>query len=363
MAKGTILYIGGFQLPDKNAAALRVISNAKALRDIGYKVVFVNALSDYEGQPRKIYYEGFLTYEYRRESQEKYLFSCRQIIALIERTNVLIVIAYNYPAVALNNLKSYCKENGIKCYADATEWYKPTGNIIFRLMKGFDTELRMRYIQTRMDGVIAISEYLYQYYKDKVNAVKIPPLVDMDENKWQAEDYCDHKGIKLIYAGSPSAQKEKLDVVVDAVESSNREDICLDVVGLTKEQYNEMYDLQYQGNRVRFHGRVSNAQVIQMTKKADWVVVLRERNKVVEAGFPTKIPEAIACGTPVIANRFSNIEEYLDESNSILLDLFSELKGCLEGLQDKTNRNIDKRRFDYRKYINEFQCLFGEDRR
>ena len=48
--------------------ALRVISNAKALRDIGYKVVFVNALSDYEGQPRKVYYEGFLTYEYRRES-------------------------------------------------------------------------------------------------------------------------------------------------------------------------------------------------------------------------------------------------------------------------------------------------------
>ena len=31
MEKGTILYIGGFELPDKNAAAHRVLSNGKIL--------------------------------------------------------------------------------------------------------------------------------------------------------------------------------------------------------------------------------------------------------------------------------------------------------------------------------------------
>lgn len=39
--KGTILYIGGFELPDKNAAAQRVVANAKALRDLNYNVVFI----------------------------------------------------------------------------------------------------------------------------------------------------------------------------------------------------------------------------------------------------------------------------------------------------------------------------------
>ena len=44
MREEVILYIGGFQLPDKNAAALRVMSNAKAFRELGYTVVFINLL-------------------------------------------------------------------------------------------------------------------------------------------------------------------------------------------------------------------------------------------------------------------------------------------------------------------------------
>ena len=39
----TILYIGGFELPDKNAAAHRVVANGKALRELGYSVVFFDS--------------------------------------------------------------------------------------------------------------------------------------------------------------------------------------------------------------------------------------------------------------------------------------------------------------------------------
>ena len=38
--KGSVLYVGGFELPDKNAAAHRVINNAKILRELGYRVIF-----------------------------------------------------------------------------------------------------------------------------------------------------------------------------------------------------------------------------------------------------------------------------------------------------------------------------------
>ena len=37
----SVLYIGGFDLPDKNAAAHRVLNNGKVLRELGYEVVFV----------------------------------------------------------------------------------------------------------------------------------------------------------------------------------------------------------------------------------------------------------------------------------------------------------------------------------
>ena len=36
-----IIYIGGFELPDKNAAAHRVLGNAKILRELGYKVILI----------------------------------------------------------------------------------------------------------------------------------------------------------------------------------------------------------------------------------------------------------------------------------------------------------------------------------
>ena len=36
-----ILYVGGFELPDKNAAAQRVSANSKLLNQIGFKVSFL----------------------------------------------------------------------------------------------------------------------------------------------------------------------------------------------------------------------------------------------------------------------------------------------------------------------------------
>ena len=37
----TIIYIGGFELPDKNAAAQRIIGNSYALKELGYEVIFL----------------------------------------------------------------------------------------------------------------------------------------------------------------------------------------------------------------------------------------------------------------------------------------------------------------------------------
>lgn len=345
-------------MPDKNAAALRVMANAKAFRECGYKVVFLNALK--ENAPKVALwkkYEGFNCYEYKRESQKEYLLQCKRVISIIEECNAKMVVAYNYPAIALNKIRKYCEKNSVKCIADVTEWYVPTGNIFFRLIKGFDTEFRMRYVHPRMDGIIAISDYLYQYYKDKVNTIKVPPLVDLDEAKWKVSFEKKHEGIRLIYAGSPSAQKEKLNVIVDVVEKHDSSvQAHLDVVGITEEQFNAMYRCRYKGNKCSFWGRVSNTQVIKMTMEADWAIILRENNKVVKAGFPTKVVESISCGTPVIVNKFSNIEDYLDENNSIII---KDLDGLFEEIRkiDKKNNNIDRTVFEYRKMTKMFDNI------
>lgn len=363
MHEQTILYIGGFQLPDKNAAALRVLSNGKILRELGYRVIFVNALIDSgRTQATLVNYEGFECIEYKRETQGKYLFSGRRVRSFIEEFKADCVIAYNYPAVALNSIRSFCKRKGIKCYADATEWYVPTGNIVFKIVKGFDSELRMRYVHPRLEGVIAISDYLYCYYSARVKTIKIPPLVDLNEDKWSAEavknwlEETDESMLSLIYAGTPSAQKERLDIIIDAVErAAEKRQIFLHVIGITKEQFEAMYHQKYVGSHVRFWGRVPNRQVIQMTKEADWTIMLREKNKVVQAGFPTKVSETIACGTPVIANKFSNIEEYLSRENSILIDRTTDFTPDFLDKIEKKKENMQRGIFDYHNFLEDFR--------
>ena len=44
-----IIYTGAFRFPNGDAAAPRVLNNAKLLRELGYKVIFVS----WGGPPRK----------------------------------------------------------------------------------------------------------------------------------------------------------------------------------------------------------------------------------------------------------------------------------------------------------------------
>ena len=41
MSNGTVIYYGGFALPDKSASANRVVSNGKLFSALGYRTVFL----------------------------------------------------------------------------------------------------------------------------------------------------------------------------------------------------------------------------------------------------------------------------------------------------------------------------------
>lgn len=360
----TILYIGGFELPDKNAAAQRVIGVAKGLRELGHNVIFLNSVKKYEAKGTKeVAYFDFRCFEYKREKDFDYLFAGKTALSMIKEIKPDAIIAYNYPAVALNRISKYCRKNNLKCYADTTEWYQEVGkNIIYRIVKNLDTTYRMRLVQKRLDGVITISRFLYDYYKNSVKAVLIPPTADLSDKKWAVDSKKRPDVVSFVYAGVPSALKERLDLIVKAfrcVEKANN-NARLNVVGITEEQFKALYNWnEVIPNSVTFLGRVNHLKVIQLVKQANWVIVLRDNNRVVKAGFPTKLVESISCGTPVIVNRFSNIDDYLDESNSIFLDNASELSSAIEkAVQLKLNVKRDL--FDYRNYIPEVEKLFKD---
>lgn len=355
-----ILYIGGFELPDRNAAAQRVVGIAKGFRALGHEVVFLNSLKKYEEtSQRETEYFGFKSYEYKRESTKDYLLSAKTAISMIEKVKPDAVVAYNYPAVALERIRRYCKRNSINCFADATEWYQAVGeNAVYRVIKNLDTAYRMKVVQKRLDGVIAISRFLYDYYKDSVKTVLVPPTVDLDDEKWNIDAPKQTDVVSFVYAGVPIALKEKLDTIVSAIEEVSQERrVVLNVVGVTEQQFADMYGWNGKvPEAVKFWGRVNHLEVIRLVKASDWAIILRDNNRVVKAGFPTKLVEAISCGTPVIVNEFSNVFSYLDDSNSIKV---TELQNLSEYLRSAVSKKpeIDERIFDYHNFLHELEKL------
>jgi len=302
-------------------------------------------------------YFGFKCYELPKRSRFKHLTDINDVKNLVKLHGITAVIAYNYPAYALNKLIRFCRKNSLRCYADVTEWPVTQRGVVRVVARTLDTAWRMRILHKKMDGIIVISEFLFQYYRDTVRTVKIPPTVDLSDVKWTKKvESLTKTDITFIYAGSPSAQKECLDIIVQAIEDVRKKrDVSLKVVGITQRQYESIYSKKYTGTAVTFMGHMPHKDTILEITQADWSIIIRENNRVVQAGFPTKLAESIACGTPVLVNKFSNIDDYLDEDNSI----HCEMNSVSDAIKRTCNvvMNVDRSRFDYRNYLDEIEEL------
>ena len=368
MDKKRILYVGGFSLPDKNAAAHRVLGIAKCLRELGYDVVFLDVSDEFtsSGISEKHSVCGFdcHTQKHAKGTREWLQYASKplnvaDVLGLYDNWHA--VIAYNYPALALNSLLKLCRSKDIKLISDCTEWYQADKRLsLHGLFVKTDSFLRMRVVQKKLDGIIAISSYLYDFYKDSVPTVRIPPLVDTTDEKWQPlPDMSASERLSLVYAGSTSALKDRLDSVIRAIGRSTRP-VTFNIVGLTEEECISLYpDLTQKITEMAssgilvFHGRLSHNDALGEIKRNDFSVFFRYPNKVTKAGFPTKFVESITCSTPVISNPMSDIADYMvDGNNGVILSTDSFENDLAEWLSDKIlpKPQVDSTVFDYRKY-------------
>jgi Glycosyltransferase len=365
------LYIGGFELPDKNAAAHRVMSNAKIIRELGGEVVFAGVDKDLSwGTPvlsTKKEDQDFVSYSIPYPKSKKqwidYLCGIKPYVDVLEHEkNFTSVIFYNFPAIAMKCLMKYCRAHGIKCAADITEWYSARGKgLAFFVLKGIDTWLRMHVFHKQMDGLIVISKYLANYYKNHKNVMLIPPLVDLTEKKWaNLPQKSDGEVINFVYAGSPGL-KDRIDVLISALKLVKRP-YHLDVVGLTQEEYlrrmPEDKDFLEHNESIVFKGRLSHVQTLEYVSAADYSCFFREDDRMTKAGFSTKFVEAISCGTPVLTNKTSNLEDFCHEGkNAILINTIAVYKivDVIEKLQKRMK--LQQTQFDYRSYVKEFQSF------
>ena len=325
-----ILYIGSFRLPNYDAAAPRVLNNAKLFRDAGHSVKFISWGGKYrdsdlcsDGKYRVNGFEYVITNEMDsvgsfftklRGRVQRGRSSFRILQEMQEKPDLIIM--YNADYWWTRKMLDFCKKREIKLVNDITEWYD---NNELHLVDIIPNAINMKWLQHKVKNKIVISSYLNSYYKDS-NNLQVPPLCDPIEKKWNTEVDDERikpfDGITLIYAGNP-AKKDSVHTVINAVNQLACEGKAIRflILGITRDDYIKRYSQLMQSNRlhanVLFLGRVSQDLIPAYYKKADFMVLLREATRKNNAGFPTKFAESMTAGVPVICNSTSDLKQFV----------------------------------------------------
>jgi glycosyltransferase involved in cell wall biosynthesis len=127
------------------------------------------------------------------------------------------------------------------------------------------------------------------------------------------------------------------------------------------------------GDTVNPLGRVPRSQVLEALQEAHFTVLLRPDRRYSNAGFPSKVPESLAAGVPILLNLTSDLREYLgDGTAALLVDDSSPMevtRAIRRALQLTPEELSDFRRcarakaekyFDYRVYVDSFKAYLEQ---
>ncbi len=391
LIKNKIFYIGNFVLPDKDAAAHRVINNAKALRTLGYDVVLIGVSKEENLNVNSQKFYDFtcysLPYPQGKKQWIKRLLNIKPYLEIIEKEGFCnSIILYNMPSMVIHKLLNYAKKQKVKIFSDCTEWNQNAirGNIFVSVFKIIDSNLRMLYLNKKFDGIISISSFLNEYYnqKHKNYSIEVPPLVDVTDEKWIHQTKKIDATLQLVYAGGAFSikdnyVKDRLDLVILAFAKLKEMgyNFIFKVIGCSKNDFLVFYpqysnEIKYLDTNVIFLNKICHTDAIEIIKESSYSIFLRDEKIFTKAGFPTKFVESISAGTPVLTNKNSNVVDYLVENKNGYIVNIENLDSLVNSLLPAFNRTAEEvnemkqftyesKAFDFNNYIDKFKIFFS----
>lgn len=368
--KGTIVYLGAFRFPDKDAAAKRVLGIGYALREEGYRVVFAGGEI---GLCETKYTQGFEYYS-QNELDRSISGIYNKISNFFDAGNNTInwlsefskhtpinnIIVYNSSNVFVKKIFKFCKKNNIELIPDVTEWYKsahlPGGK--YGLV-ALDNSIKMNFTYPKFNKMIVISNYLKNHYKNSVkNIVVVPPLI-FNKQIFLESPSIQTEYVNILYAGSPG-RKDNLYKIVKLIQENQAQlkRLQLHIAGITQAQFEKVNFLKVTAQNINFKGRISPEEVMKLYREAQFSIIIRPKKRYANAGFPTKFVESLSAGVPVIATRTSDLDDFLMNGiNGFLLESFDEkeLKEILQTVVDLTAQQILTLKTNAKKTSTEFE--------
>ena len=375
MKKNIVLLFSNFDLPESNANAIRVFNFAKMLREhnfepIIYGVTYCN--KELEGVFEELRYKLI---KLPRSNGLMSIFRVIKMKKLISDELKIINKKFKVDAIILSNIYfdsskvfiNFSKKNKVPIIVNSVEWYDKNNNQfkgLYGPIKFIKNRIALKHIHVKMKNIIAISTLLEEYYKSKkCNVITIPTVVDLKHYETINKMHKLDNKIKLCYAGSPA----KKDLIINFVyalldmDKSVSKNFELNLYGFDLDalykyglKSNEVEDLK---GIVKCHGRIPYSEVKKKIAESDFTILVRPQKRYANAGFPTKVGESFACGTPVISNITSDLGKYLiDMKNSIICkdETVESCKQALLKTLEIETKEYSKMRMDAYKTASDF---------
>lgn len=341
-----LLIIGRFAFPFGSAASSRVRTLARGLNDHGFEVFVITNVSI----PFRITDQtdtGELSWMgIKYETQNCYEQNGKKLSFVRRGWNAIKATYKSWYRVdkllrdkSLNGIMVYGGRSvisylpvvmlawlyGVAIFYDVVEWFpysKFRAGFINPLF--YDDWLGRHLPFFRSQGVIAISNYILQRYaRHNIPCLLLPSVFDPSLNPSQPLE-TRNSGSKLkefviIYAGSckdGDGFENLLDAVTIAV--SNGCPVRLDVLGtdglsgMAAKQRKTVEKDETLHSRVRFLGKVSDEDYFSLLNSADCLVLPRPDCQIVRAAFPTRLPEFLSTGRPVLTTSVPDVPQYLE---------------------------------------------------
>lgn len=374
--------------PRGDAGANRVLYIAKALQNQEWKVIVLSIGKNHEEHYTGTgYFYEDIQYENITcmmsgavQKVERLLFNGIKTVALLKKyslTNTDKVYIYSSTAQYTSAVLQFSKKCGAAVVTDVVEWHQPFQFKYGKYDPRYSSFMKcFNKLFVEAGNVIAISEMLKSHFKEKgCNVLKLPIFIEPRESF----SYKPEEGkLNLIYPGNPY-RKDSLEMMIEALNMLSSEDqskICLHLTGVTRQLLEQsvpgkeyLLDLDC----VRIHGWMEYQELMDLYQSIDFALIARPDNIVTRANFPSKVPELMNRGIPVIINSIGDIVEYLrSDQDAILIEettseaCFAALRKCLFKDKDELE-NMHRaafesahRIFDYRQNESKLDFFFSK---
>lgn len=372
--------------PSGDAGAIRQHSFAKMFEYLGFSVLVVGYGESTNG--KLIEYDGIRYISFRTKSKNivfrilnRIVFGLRTIKFLkqyaCDADAIMVVDTLPY---AFNLIRRFASDVNSILIHDSVEWYSPEEyangkkNIQFRLKEKTNCE-----VIGKGWRVIAISRFLHEHFSRKADkTIRIPVIMDIEHIPFSICNKNDK--IVFLYAGNPGLKDNLKDIIFgfSLLSKEQLEQVELRIIGVSKFQlFNEcgvdVKAFEEIQESLKIYGRISRDNVIDQVMSADYTILLRHSKlRYAKAGFPTKIVESLACGTPPMCNLSSDLAEYLEDGkNSVIINgetpiaVKEAIMKAISYKEENVNLRLKARKtaevyFDYHCYLDVFKQLLKD---